>query len=174
MRAALLLCTFSGCFWRAQAGYVTAVPLNGGGGGSLELSVGGGDLRSKPSSVWPEHLSVDAAASLTTSGHRLGLGPSVMWVPLSGWAHDWSPTIRLGGKLLQVEWLPLQPATGSVSGLLELGVVLFPSHATRGRTSFGVSLGAEVFARYGIAAAPGVRLFVSFSVGFGNSVGPTS
>lgn len=112
--------------------------------------------------------------SLTTAGHRLGLGPSVMWVPLSGWEHDWSPTIRLGGKLLQVEWLPMQRATGSVSGLLEVGVVLFPGRATRGRLNFGVSVGVEVFARYGIAAAPGVRGFISLSVGFGNSLGPTS
>ncbi len=174
MRFVFLLFTLSGCFWRAQAGYVNSFPLDGAGGASLEVSAGSGDLRQKPASVLPEHVSVDAAASLTTSGHRLGLGPSVMWVPLSGWEHDWSPTIRLGGKLLQVEWLPLQPATGSVSGLLELGVVFLHGRTTRGRLSFGLSLAAEVFARYGIAAAPGVKGFVSFSVGFGNSLGPTS
>lgn len=174
VRVVLLLFTVSGCFWRAQAGYVNALPLNGAGGANLEVSAGSGDLRKKPSSVLPEHFSVDVAGSLTTSGHRLGLGPSVMWVPLSGWEHEWSPTVRLGSKLLQVEWLPLQPATGSISGLLELGLVFLDGRTTRGRLSFGFSLGAEVFARYGIAAAPGVRGFVSFSVGYGNSIGPTS
>lgn len=174
MRPVLFVLLLSGCFWRAQAGYVNSLPLEGAGGATLEVCAGSGDLRSKPASVWPEHLSLDAAMSLTTAGHRLGLGPSVMWVPLSGWEHDWSPTIRLGGKLLQVEWLPMQPATGSVSGLLEVGVALFPGRATRGRLNFGVSVGVEVFARYGIAAAPGVRGFISWSVGFGNSLGPTS
>ena len=164
----------SGCFLRAQGGYSTSVPVSGAGGGVLEVSAGLGDLRSEPASILPEHSSLDVVGHVTTSGHRLGFGPSAMWVPLSGWKHDWSPTVRLGARVLQVEWLPALKPTGSVSGLAELGVLFFPSRATRSRTSFGASFGGELFLRYGLPVAPEVRLFLLLNVGLGNSIGPTS
>lgn len=164
----------SGCFVRAQGGYSTSIPVSGPGGGLLEVSAGSGDLRSEPASILPEHSSVDLVGHVTSSGHRLGFGPSATWVPLSGWKHDWSPTVRLGARLLQVEWLPALRPTGSVSGLAEVGVLFFPSHATRRRTSFGASMGAELFLRYGLPIAPEVRLFLLLNVGFGTSIGPTS
>lgn len=164
----------SGCFLRAQAGYSTSVPLSGAGGAVAEVSAGMGDLRSEPASIFPEHASLDLVGHVTTSGHRLGFGPSAMWVPLSGWKHDWSPTVRLGARLLQVEWLPSLRPTGSVSGLAEVGVLFFPSRATRSRTAFGASLGGEVFLRYGLPVPPELRLFLLLSIGLGNSIGPTS
>lgn len=177
MRRALLAVSLlsSGCFWRAQAGYALAVPPVGPGGGALEVSAGAGDVRSEPSSVLvPQLASIDVAGHLSTSGQRLGLGASATWAPLAGWRHDWSPTLRLGARVLQVEWLPALRPTASLSGLAELGVLFFPSHATRGRVTFGLSLAGEVFVRYGIGAPPGVSLFGLVSFGYGTSLGPTS
>ncbi|MDX2015191.1 MAG: hypothetical protein SFW67_33670 [Myxococcaceae bacterium] len=164
----------SGCFWRAQGGYVQPMPFSGPGGGLVEVSGGLGDLRSKPSSVAPEHLSVDAVAHTSAVGQRLGLGVSAAWVPLAGWAHDWSPHVRVGLRALQVEWLTSTPPAGGLSGVLEAGAVFFTGHGTRGRAFFSLVLAGEGLVRYGLTLPPGFLLSVLLGVGFGTSIGPSS
>jgi hypothetical protein len=164
----------SACFVRVQGGYAQPVPVQGVGGGALELSAGLGDVRVAPRSVAPSHLSLDGVGHLTPSGNRLGLGVSAAWEPLAGWAHDWSPQVRLGVRALQVEWLPSQRATGSLSAIVEAGVVFFPGRETRSRLLFSLDLAAEGFVRYGLPLPPGFQVSLRLGVGFGNSVGPTS
>lgn len=168
------LVTASGCFWHLQGGYAQPTPLVAPGGGLAELSVGLGDLRSKPTTVLPEHLSLDVVGHSTTAGRRLGLGVSAAWVPLAGWARDWSPSVRLGLRGLQLEWLPAVAPSGSVSGVFEVGLLFFPAHGTRSRWSWTVALSGEGFLRYGLPLPPGFQLALLVGVGFGNSIGPTS
>ena len=172
MNRALLLLLLPGCFLRAQGGYQTTLPGIDPGGGQLEVSAGLGDLRKAPQPAEPSQYNVDLVGHVGLSGHRLGFGLSTLWAPLAGWEHDWSPTIRVGGRALQVEWFPR--ASGSVSGFAELGVAFFPDRATRKRKVYSICLGAELFGRYGIATDPVGRFWLSFGITWDSSIGPTS
>ena len=175
-RVASSLCCLllSGCFFRAQAGYQTSLPGTDPGGGQVEVSAGLGDIRNHGHPAAPIQYGVDFVGHVGTSGHRFGFGLSTLFAPMHGWNFNWSPTLRLGGRVLQVEWLPKE--SGSVSGFAELGVAFFPDRGTRGRTIYSVSIGAEIFGRYGIPPIPPMtgRYSLLFGITFDSSIGPTS
>ena len=114
----LICVALSGCFFRAQAGYQTALPGTDPGGGQLEVSAGLGDMRNTGHPAAPIQYGLDFVGHAGTSGHRFGFGLSTLFAPLHGWDHNWSPTVRLGGRLLQIEWLPKDG--GSVSGFTSI------------------------------------------------------
>ena len=55
-----------------------------------------------------------------------------------------------------------------------LGVAFFPDRGTRKRKVFSISLGAEIFGRYGIATDPIGRFSLLFGITWDSSIGPTS
>jgi hypothetical protein len=167
-----LIFLLPGCFFRAQGGYQTTLPGIDPGGGQLEVSAGLGDFRSRSHPAAPIQYGLDLVGHAGVSGQRLGFGLSTLWAPLSGWDFNWSPTLRLGGRLLQVEWIP--EASGSLSGFAELGVALFPDRGTRKRTVYSLCVGAELFGRYGIPGPVAGRFSLLLGVTFDTSIGPTS
>jgi hypothetical protein len=171
---AALVVACDGCMAHAQVGYVNAVPVPDAGGVQLEVSDGIGDLREPATSLSPMFATIDLVGHATASSQRLGVGPSVMWAPLSGWDRDWTPTVRLALRPLQLE-LVRAALTGSGSGAVEVGLAWYPSQATRERMHYTVALSAEGFARYGAAVDPfALRFALLLGVGYGNSIGPTS
>lgn len=176
MRTAALcfaLLTLSGCFFRAQAGYQTTLPGVDPGGGQAEVSFGLGDFRSRAHWAAPIQYGIDLVGHSGVSGHRFGAGVSTLWAPMAGWNYNWSPTLRLGGRLGQVEWIP--EANGSMSGMAELGVAYFPGQGTRSRTVYSLALGGEFFGRFGITTPPLVpRFTLLLGITFDSSIGPTS
>lgn len=154
----------SGCFVRAQGGYQTSAPLKDPGGPQGEISFGKSDFRQHGKPLKPVQYGLDVVAHTGPSGSRLGLGLSALWAPLSGWLFDWSPTLRLVGRPLQLEWAsPPRPAI-SIAG--ELGLAWFPSRHPTTRAIYSVSAGIELFGHSGISSFFQTRVYVLLGVTF--------
>lgn len=160
----LLALASSGCFVRAQGGYQTSAIWSDPGGGQAELSAGKSDFRATGKTFRPIQYGIDLVAHAGESGQRLGLGLSALWAPLSGWSSDWSPTVRLGGRPLQLEWGTLTKPSVSVLG--EVGLAFFPDrHPTR-RAIYSVSAGIELFGQQGVSTLFQHRVYVLTGVTF--------
>jgi hypothetical protein len=155
----------------ASAGYRNDLPISAGGVATAEVVAGGGDLRESRRGLWPDLWWVSLSGDAGPKRGRVGLGVATAYAPLAGWEHDWSPTFTVGVRALQGEFLPTGPAL-SFGPFISAGAAFYSDRATRQRTAYTVSLGAEYWDRQ---RQPSLfSLFVMVGFLYGNSIGPTS
>jgi hypothetical protein len=130
-----------------------------------------GDLRQTHKGAWPDLLLVSLSGDAGPKRGRVGLGVQATYAPLAGWDDDWSPTFTLGIRAAQAEFLPAGAAL-SAGPFVSLGAAFYSDRATRQRTAYTVSLGAEYWDRQRQPSLFSLFLMVGFL--YGTSIGPTS